>query len=85
MPENEVIFMKTNYSPLEAKMEEQIPRSNELQENYTKFSDILAEQELDTLFKKYGAEDIRHRKLSIRHFFGLLSSPLPNRVSEAIL
>ena len=53
-------------------MEKQISCSTELQENYTRFSDILSKQELNSLFKKYGTEDTRYRKLPIRHFFWLI-------------
>ena len=41
-----------------------------VQEKLTDFSGILSDAELDTLFKKYGIEDSRERKMSVYHFFG---------------
>jgi hypothetical protein len=46
------------------------PQSMEAQ--YHTFQDILSDQELQTLFTKYGIEDVRQRKLTVRLFFWLM-------------
>ena len=44
----------------------------QVEEKLTDFSGILSDAELDTLFKKYGIEDSRERKMSVYHFFWLI-------------
>ena len=44
----------------------------EIKDKHTKFQDILSDEELDTFFIKYGAQDQRKRKLFVRCFFWLM-------------
>ena len=41
-------------------------------ETYTSFQDILSDEELSTLFEKYGVQDERKRKLPVYWFFWLI-------------
>ncbi len=41
-------------------------------ETYTSFQDILSDEELGTLFEKYGVQDERKRKLPVYWFFWLI-------------
>ncbi len=52
------------------------------QESYASFQSILSDAELSTLFEKYGVKDIRDRKFSVYHFFGLCSSLRLSQVPE---
>ena len=44
----------------------------EIQDKYTKFQDILSDEELEAFFIKHGTQDQRKRKLVVRCFFWLM-------------
>lgn len=43
-----------------------------MEQQYQNFQDILSDHELQALFTKYGIEDVRQRKLTVRLFFWLM-------------
>ena len=47
-------------------------QTQSMEQQYDTFQDILSDHELQALFDKYGIEDIRQRKLTVRHFFWLM-------------
>lgn len=62
-------------------MTAQVPSIQErLEKDHTAFEEVLSDDELETLFAKYGVQDERKRKLLVRWFFWLmvLSSAEPS-------
>ena len=51
---------------------EQAARSDELEKQYQKFSEILSDEEMKALCEKYGVADKRERKMWVRLFFWLM-------------
>jgi hypothetical protein len=43
-----------------------------MEQQYQTFRDILSDQDLQALFSKHGIEDVRQRKLPVRHFLWLM-------------